>query len=364
MTLGFLPSRARDGIRAVFGGALEWDGGDPLDPSAMAVTALGMGVPILLGVLIGRPTIGLAASVGGMWVGNAPRGSTLAEHFRILRDIVMAAIAAAIVVVSIAQHGLWSDAWLVLAAGTAALVGSFSRPMAVASQRLVVFATIGMNVAAHAHDKPTVAILIGEGAIWTASCAFLIGIAARRLKIGAPAPPETGSVAPFRTKWKRWRSTLRTFQGWSYAIRLTASLAAAAAIREAFPDHHFGWIAVAVTLLTQRQAAGITIKVTQRTLGVAAGVIATELVAARPLPGWALVVVITGLGALGPWLRKRSYVAYTAATTPLILLLTSGGLTIGQNLLLDRLIATLIATALVLGSQRFRKPLTACLVAE
>jgi uncharacterized membrane protein YccC len=53
-------------------------------------------------------------------------------------------------------------------------------------------------------------------------------------------------------------------------------------------------------------------------------------------------------------------VAYTAATTPLIMLLTSGGLTIGQSLLLDRLVATLIAAALVIGAfqvaERLRPP--------
>jgi len=350
MALDALWLRASDGIRAVFGGVFEWDGGDPLDPSAMAVTALGMGLPILLGVMIGRPTIGLAASVGGMWVGNAPRGSTLGEHLRILRDIVAAAIVAAVVAALIAQHGLWSDTWLVLTAGATALVGGFSRPMAVASQRFIVFATIGMNVAAHAHNRPAVAILISEGAIWTALCALVIGMAARRLKIGTAEPLETGSTAPLKAKMKRWRGTLKTFQGWNYAIRLAACLAAATAIREAFPTHHFGWIAVAVALLTQRQAEGLTIKVTQRALGVAAGVLATELIAARPLSAWALVVIVAGLGALSPWLRKRSYVADTAATTPLIMLLTSGGLTIGQDLLLDRLVATLIAAALVISA--------------
>lgn len=90
------------------------------------------------------------------------------------------------------------------------------------------------------------------------------------------------------------------------------------------------------------------VKVLQRAMGVAAGVMATEAIASRPLPGWALVIVIASLAAASPWLRKRSYVAYTAATTPLILLLTSGGGTIAQGLLLDRLVATLIAAGLVI----------------
>lgn len=339
--------RAIHGSRAIFGGALDWDAADALDPSAMAVTALGMGMPILIGVLIGHPRVGLAAALGAMWVGNAPRGASLAEHWRMVRDIVLAAIGAAVAAAAIAQHGVWSDAGLVLTAGIAALIGGFSRPAAVASQRFIVFVTIGLGVATYAHDRVMLAILIAEGALWAALCALAIGVAARRLGIGKVAPTEPAR-ATFAQFYRRWRRTLATAAGWTYPLRLIACLGCALAIREAFPEHHYSWIAVAVALLTQRQGDGLVVKVTQRALGVAAGVIATEAIAARPLPGWALVVVIATLAAASPWLRRRSYVAYTATTTPLIMLLTSGGEAIGQGLLLDRLVATLIAAALVI----------------
>lgn len=350
-------SRALHGTRAVFGGALEWDGGDALDPSAMAVTALGMGVPILLGVLAAHPRAGLAASLGAMWVGNAPRGANLAEHWRTVRDIALAAIAAAIAAALIARHGWWSDAGLVLIAGIAALLGGFSRPAAAASQRFVVFVTIGLGIATQAPDRLLLTILIAEGAIWAALCALAVGAAARRWGLGQITPAEPRSSANFAQLYRRWRRLLATVAGWIYPLRLTASLACAVVLREAMPQHHYNWIAVAVALLTQRQGDGLVVKVLQRALGVAAGVMATEAIAFRPLPGWALVIVIAALAAASPWLRKRSYVAYTAAATPLILLLTSGGGTIAQGLLLDRLVATLIAASLVivafLAAQRF-----------
>jgi len=345
-----LMPRLISGARSVFGGALEWDSGDALDPSAMAVTALGMGVPILIGVLIGHPPIGLAAALGAMWVGNAPRGANLAEHMRMVRDIVLAAIGAAIAAAAIAQHGLWSDAGLVLTAGAAALIGGFSRPAAVASQRFIVFVTIALGIATHAHDRVALAILIAEGALWAALCALAIGVATRRRGIGKAAPAEPRSKATVAQLYRRWRRTLATTAGWTYPARLVACLGCALAIREAAPEHHYSWVAVAVALLTQRQGDGLVVKVAQRALGVAAGVVATEAIAARPLPGWALVVIIAALAAASPWLRKRSYVAYTAATTPLIMLLTSGGETIGQGLLVDRLMATLIAAALVIAA--------------
>jgi len=350
-------SRAVHGTRAVFGGALEWDGAEALDPSAMAVTALGIGVPILIGVFAAHPRVGLAASLGAMWVGNAPRGASLKEHWQIVRDIVVAAIAAAVAAAIVAQCGPWSDAGLVLAAGAAALLGGFSRPMAAASQRFIIFATIGLGVAAHTPNRIALVVLIAEGALWAALCGLAIGVVARRFAIGSIVARERGSTASFEQKFRRWRETLRTWAAWNYPVRLMACLACAAAIRGAFPQHHYSWIAVAVALLTQRQSDGLVAKVSQRALGVAAGVVATETIAIHPLPGWALVAIIATLAALSPWLRNRSYVAYTAATTPLTLLLTSGGGTIAQGLLIDRLIATLIAAGLVivafLVAQRF-----------
>lgn len=348
-------------MRAVLGGALDWDGAEALDPSAMAVTALGMGVPILIGVLVAHPRIGLAASLGSMWVGNAPRGASLAEHWRTVRDILLAAIGAAIAAALIARHGWWSDVGLVLIAGMAALLGGFSRPAAIASQRLIAFVTIGLGVATQASDRTLLTILIAEGAIWAALCALAVGAAARRWGIGQLAPAEPRSSASLAQLYRRWRALLATVGGWIYSLRLMVCLACAVVIREAMPQHHYNWIAVAVALLTQRQGDGLVVKVMQRAMGVAAGVMATEAIASHPLPCWALVTVIATLAAASPWLRKRSYVAYTAATTPLILLLTSGGGTIAQGLLIDRLVATLIAAGLViiafLAAQRFtRRP--------
>jgi hypothetical protein len=353
-------SRAVHGTRAVFGGALEWDGAAALDPSAMAGTALGMGVPILIGVLAGHPRVGLAASLGAMWVGNAPRGANLSEHWRTVRDIVLAAIGAASAAALIARHGWWSDIGLVLTAGIAALLGGFSRPAAIASQRFIVFVTIGLGVATQAADRILLTIMIAEGAIWAALCGLAVGAAARRWGIGQIAPAEPRSSVSFVRLYRRWRGLLATIGGWIYSLRLMACLGCAVVIREAMPQHHYSWIAVAVALLTQRQGDGLVVKVMQRAMGVAAGVVATEAIASRPLPGWTLIIVIAALAAASPWLRKRSYVAYTATTTPLILLLTSGGGSIAQGLLIDRLVATLIAAGLViaafLAARRFMLP--------
>lgn len=60
--------------------------------------------------------------------------------------------------------------------------------------------------------------------------------------------------------------------------------------------------------------------------------------------------------ALRPLLRARNYLAYTAAMTPLIILILDMGRPSELAVLIDRLIATLVAAGLVIATNLlFRK---------
>ena len=56
------------------------------------------------------------------------------------------------------------------------------------------------------------------------------------------------------------------------------------------------------------------------------------------------------LAGLRPLLRARNYLAYTAAMTPLIIVLLDAGATPGIGVLIDRLVATLIGAGLVIAT--------------
>ena len=66
-------------------------------------------------------------------------------------------------------------------------------------------------------------------------------------------------------------------------------------------------------------------KTKQRALGAALGVLATGLLLLHTPPAWALAAGIGVLAGLRPLLRARNYLAYTAAMTPLIILLLDAG---------------------------------------
>ncbi|KAA5609253.1 FUSC family protein [Rhodovastum atsumiense] len=232
----------------------------------------------------------------------------------------------------------------------AALVGGYSRPLALGTGRGIVFLAILLGIGDLSRDPARVLALMAAGALWTACLALAFGSLFRALA-GRPAAatPATPTASALQ-KFRRWRRMLRQPEGWQYTLRLTGCLAVAALLRTTWPDHHFGWIAVTVAILCQRQPEALPLRVTQRAVGAALGVGLAGLVALPTLPGWLPAGLIALLGGLGPWLRGRNYLAYTASMTPLIILLFSGGRPAGTGPLVDRLLATAIGAALVVGA--------------
>jgi hypothetical protein len=134
-------------------------------------------------------------------------------------------------------------------------------------------------------------------------------------------------------------------------------LTIAGLLRWLWPDHHLHWIALTVALLAEWQIEAFPVRTTQRTLGAAAGVLATGLLLVYAPPASALVAVMGVLAGLRPLLRARNYLAYTAAMTPLIILLLDSGRPPGVGVLIDRLVATLIGAALVIATNLLFKKL-------
>jgi uncharacterized membrane protein YccC len=146
------------------------------------------------------------------------------------------------------------------------------------------------------------------------------------------------------------RRTLGTLAGCQYTIRLTACLAVAVVLAHAWPDHHLYWVALTVALLTERPVEMFPVKVTQRALGTLLGVVIAHFVFEWAISGWWLGVVVGVLAATRPMLRTRNYLAYTVVMTPLVVALIDAGKPPDWSVLADRLGATLIGAALVLGA--------------
>lgn len=344
-------------LRKVFA----WSAEEEKDLAAMMAAGLGMAGPVALGAMVGQLPAGLVAAVGGLLVGNANTGPDQRTQVRNLAAILATVFAALCSVALIAGHGWWTYAAMILLASAAAIIGGHSRDLTVATGRFIVFLVIILSIAESGHDGESLFALMGSGALGTAALAFLFGSLARAVSPGLVPKAVKATPPPISAarRFNHWRRSLRHLGGWQFALRLAFCLTVASIIHMMWLDHRFIWIMLTVAILSQRQIEVVPVKITQSAIGVAIGVAATELIAARTVPIWLLVSVIALLAGARPWLLTRSYLAYSACATPLVVLILDAGKPVAESLLIDRLIATMIGAGLVIAANLVARNLTA-----
>ena len=331
--------------------SLRWSAARATSLVEILAAALGLAVPVAVGAAVGHLAPGLVAAVGGLLINDVVPGPTVGVHARRLAVVLAPALIATLA--SMLTSGALGDVLVVGLATAAALVGGYSRGLAVAAMRFVLALVLTSHAAESIAVNPVgMLALVALGALTAA----LISVGLAALPFGAwratevaSAPGPAAAATPAQ-KYARWKRMLRQRAGWQYPLRLGGSLAVAAVLRAAWPAHHFHWIALVVAILTERENTPLPIKTTQRALGTLAGVIAAGVLVVYQPTAWGLVIAVAVLGGLRPLLKARSYVAYTAAITPLIVLLMSAARPLGIGVLLDRLVATLLGAALVIGA--------------
>jgi len=330
--------------------AFRWSTAIKTDWVEILASAIGMAAPILLGAALGELALGFGMAVGGLLVGGAAANNDWRAQGRALIAALVTAAAASSVAVAVTGHGWMSDAAVVLLAGAAGAVAAMGRPVAPMAIRFILLLIITVTVAENIPDRAGLLFLIVAGALWTAAVSLLLGALARARRGRQDTPAEAAPSMTLRQRLTRWRRALTHLAGWQYALRLMLCLSVAGLLRWLWPDHHLHWIALTVALLAEWQIDAFPVRTTQRALGAAVGVLATGLLLVYTPPAWALIAVMGVLAGVRPLLRARNYLAYTAAMTPLIILLLDAGQAPGLGVLIDRLVATLIGAALVIAT--------------
>ena len=336
--------------------AFHWSGAKPIETAEVLAAGLGMAIPVLLAALIGHIALGLLAAAGSLAVGRVEIGENFRSHLAgLARSLVPAIVAASLAILFRGSSWLAAVA-LVLVSAIAAIISGFSRVIAVEATRFVVFLTIvsALPIPSASPDpwRPVVFfLLIVAGALWTAILSFVLGTVLRRDRATkSRAPNEPAQSATLRQKYIRWKRSLSTLAGWSYPIRLVSCLGLAAAMDILWPGHHLHWVLLTVAVLTGHHAQPASVKTTQRAIGTALGVVVAGLFLRLELPHWALILLIGLLAGLRPLLRNRNYLAYSAAMTPLVILIIDAGRTPENGVLVDRLAATLSGALLVVAA--------------
>jgi hypothetical protein len=336
--------------------AFRWSVASRTETAEIIAAGLGMAVPVLLGMVSGHLAAGLAATLGGMVVsGVGIRSSAVVQAESELAAVVPAVLASCLAVV-IYGHTWLTALMLVLLPGVAAIIGGYSRFTVKVTKRFIVFLTIISALISPTGSlqgsRPLgLLLLVTLGALWTSVLNQLFGALTRRRRNFILAIPDgSASIGTPSQKLRRWNYSLTRFTGWQYPLRLVLGLGVAVWLRCLWPDHHLHWVALTVAILTPRTVEAVPVKTTQRSLGTAIGVLAASLFMAFEVVPWVFVATIGLLAGARPLLKAKNYLAYSVIMTPLIILIMDAGQPPDRNLLIERLVSTLLGAALVIGA--------------
>lgn len=330
------------------GAVLAMDRTAPPSPRALAIGALGMGVPVATGMLLGQAHAGFLIGLGAVLLAGGPaEPGTETSGNRGARLLAMAlpALAAVVGATLLARLPAPDSARIALVA-LAALTVNYSRPVAAAAIRFNIYLVLGGSLldGGPGHGG-SAALIFGLGALWNILLRLLLDKA--RPEAPAAAPERRAPTLAQRRAY--FRRQIRTFAGWQFPFRLAIGLGIASLLRHAFPAHHYYWIVLTVALLTEVRIEPLPAKTLQRLLGTLGGVALAWLLFAFASGPIALGIVAAILAALVPLARARSYLLYAVVSAPLILLVIDLGKPVATALLVDRLVATLAAGAIVVA---------------
>jgi len=336
--------------------ALRWSTDTEVRLIDAVIASVGMAGPVLLATAAGHPSLGLAASLGSLMIGAVGTTSSLRTQVKELAWVLTPAALASVAATLLAGQGWQTDAGVMALACLAAAIGGYSRPLAVATTRFILFLIMVSHAVAVTSHPVDLLALIATGALWTTMLNLLLGTVERvrrrtDLAGSTYAPLTTAGTPPTATRrFNRWRESLTRLSGWQYTLRLALCLGAAWWLRALWPHHHFYWIALTVAILIRRQIEVLPIQATQRAIGTACGVLAASLFLAHRPSGFGLALAIALLSAARPLLKVRNYLAYSTVMTPLVILILGSIEPLDGGVVRDRLAATVLGVALVVAT--------------
>lgn len=301
-------------------------------------------LPIVLGLLAGRLGMGLAVATGALLASNVTLHGSARTRMEEIGLITLSLFLACLVGGCLAGGGGWADMGLWGATTLAAVIGNFDRIAAIVTGRFIVFVVILTEMARQAHHPHALVVPVMTGGI-TAAC--LISVRAAGAP-AAPLPPPLPGIG-LRAKLRRWGRSCRSLSACQFPLRLSVLMALTLAMDVLWPERHALWAALTVALLCRRPLEPVPIRASQRALGAALGVLLSCLFLFHAPSGGAFILFLAGLGIASMVARKHNYMLYSMVATPLIMVLVGGGKPIGEAILVDRLVSTIVGAALLVA---------------
>lgn len=158
-----------------------------------------------------------------------------------------------------------------------------------------------------------------------------------------------GRPAALRIRARRaTRSVLLSEPSWRYGLRLALCIGLAQALVSLVVVPRSYWVALTVTFVMKPDFGSVFSRAVLRALGTAVGLVVAAAVLSQVPRGWWDVPVMALLAALIPAFSAKGYAFQTAAITPVILLLSDVLNHQGFDLVLPRLVDSLLGCAIAL----------------
>ncbi len=303
---------------------------------APLATLIAVAMPVITGELTAHAAWGLAIGMGAALLSAGAGDQRAEERFPV------GPLPAAMVLSIATSWTPWPVPVTLALVASAALLSGYSRPAGQFAMRFAIYLVLATTMIRSAPDHaPWGAGLFALGGLWGLAVQRVLGV--RRVAVESSVE---GRRVPGP---RRLRHSLTSFASWQFALRLVLGLALGWALSAAWPGHHWDWIALTVALLTRRQIEPLPARTAQRVAGTALGVglawLLMQISASNALHAGAVIVLAMAVGPA----RRRSYFAYSVLATPLILAAIDLGPASGDQVLVERLIATIAGGAIVIA---------------
>jgi uncharacterized membrane protein YccC len=144
------------------------------------------------------------------------------------------------------------------------------------------------------------------------------------------------------------RNVALSTASWRYGLRLALCIGLAQTLVSIIPVPRSYWVALTITFVLKPDFGSVFSRALLRAVGTVAGLVVAAAVLAQVPRGWWDVPVLLVLAPLIPALTPRGYGYQTAAITPVILLLSDVLNRAGTDLLLPRLVDSLMGCVIAL----------------
>ncbi|WP_031483177.1 FUSC family protein [Streptomyces bicolor] len=144
------------------------------------------------------------------------------------------------------------------------------------------------------------------------------------------------------------RNVTLSAASWRYGLRLALCIGLAQTLVSIIAVPRSYWVALTITFVLKPDFGSVFSRALLRALGTVAGLVIAAAVLAQVPRGWADVPTLLLLAPLIPAFTARGYGYQTAAITPVILLLSDVLNREGTDLLLPRLVDSLLGCAIAL----------------